>query len=242
MPPFSIVIITKNEEEYLPILLESIKYQTLQPHEIIVADAGSTDATPQIAQKYGARLIPGGMPSKGRNAGAQASTTDNLLFLDSDVELKDPKFLEKAWQDFHEQEFDVATVDVDPKSSNWWDWLSHKLYNRYVRLWGARHPHAPGFCILARKKMHERSGGFDELIVFCEDHEYAHRAVKKHGAKFGFIKNVSVPVSVRRMDRDGRLNIAVKYLLGELHFLFLGPIRDEKFKYTFGYKKHKREK
>ena len=38
----TIVIPTLNEEELLATLLESIKNQTLQPAELIVADAGST--------------------------------------------------------------------------------------------------------------------------------------------------------------------------------------------------------
>jgi glycosyltransferase involved in cell wall biosynthesis len=243
MEPFSIIIITKNEQENLPILLESIKQQTIQPQEIIVSDAGSADKTVEIARAYGARIVNGGLPSRGRNAGAQASNTDYLLFLDSDVELIDCNFLKKAWEDFLYHGFDVATADVYPKSNKIWDKLTHKFYNKYVRIWGALHPHAPGFCIFVKKSVHNKISGFDEKICFCEDHEYAARAVKKYGARFGFItKDVCVPVSVRRMDRDGRFMIALKYILGELHFLFLGPIRDDRFKYTFGYNDKKEDK
>ncbi|MBU4453084.1 glycosyltransferase, partial [Patescibacteria group bacterium] len=230
MHPFSVIIITKNEEGNLPVLLASIKKQTVQPAEVIVSDAQSTDKTRKIAKDFGARIVDGGLPSKGRNAGAVVAKTEYLLFLDADVELKDSEFFQKAWENFHGQEFDLATVDVDPKSEHWWDKFSHKFYNRYVRLWGAQHPHTPGFCIFSKSALHKKMGGFDEQIVFCEDHEYAHRAVKKHGAKFGFLKKeIAVPVSVRRMERDGRATIAVKYFLGEMHFLFLGPIRNEKF-------------
>ena len=42
---FSIIIPTYNEEEYLPILLDSIKEQDFSDYEVIVADANSTDKT-----------------------------------------------------------------------------------------------------------------------------------------------------------------------------------------------------
>ena len=240
MQPFSIIIIAFNEEENLPVLLNSIKSQTLQPAEVIVADAKSKDKTVEIAMSAGAKVVEGGLPSRGRNLGAAAAGTDYLLFFDSDVELTDKRFLEKAWSYFHVQNYDLATADVLPIEGNWWDRFSHEFYNKYVRVLGAKHPHLPGFCIFVKKSLHDQIGGFDESIHFAEDHEYAHRAVKS-GAKFGFLKDVQVPVSIRRMERDGRLSIAVKYILGELHFLLLGPIKDKKFNYTFGYDKDKTE-
>ena len=240
MQPFSIIIIAFNEEENLPVLLNSIKSQTLQPAEVIVADAKSKDKTVEIAMSAGAKVVEGGLPSRGRNLGAKAVKTNHVIFFDADVDLDDSQFLEKAWDDFHKRKLELATVDVYPKEGNRWDKFSHWFYNKYVRMWGARHPHTPGFCIFVKKSLHDQIGGFDESIHFAEDHEYAHRAVKS-GAKFGFLKDVQVPVSIRRMERDGRLSIAVKYILGELHFLLLGPIKDKKFNYTFGYDEDKTE-
>ena len=49
----SIIIPTYNEEEYLPLLLESIKQQDFRDYEIIVADANSKDNTVKIAEEYG---------------------------------------------------------------------------------------------------------------------------------------------------------------------------------------------
>jgi len=42
-------------------------------------------------------------------------------------------------------------------------------------------------------------------------------------------------VSVRRLDKDGRLNISVKYLAVEAHLIFLGPIYSDVFNYKFGH-------
>ena len=234
----SIVIITKNEEEHLPVLLKSIKGQTLQPDEIIVADAKSEDKTREIAKKFGCRVVDGGMPSAGRNLGAKAAKSDYVLFFDADVQLLDEKFLEVTMKEVVKRDLDFATYDVKPLDGGIYDEFSHWFYNRYVRLIAPLHQHAAGFCILVKRDFHERVGGFDEQITFCEDHEYAVRANK--AGKYGIL-SPAVHTSVRRFDNDGRLNIAVKFFLAEMHFWFLGPIRDDKFKYKMVYKPGERK-
>jgi glycosyltransferase involved in cell wall biosynthesis len=229
----TIIIPTMNEERYLPRLLESIKKQTLQTSEVIVADAHSTDRTREIAGSFGARVVDGGLISYGRNAGAREARTNFLLFLDADVELRDPEFLEKAVGEMLERKLDLATCDVFPLSDQFIDHFLHKAYNTYARAWGALYPHAPGFCVFVRRALHEKLQGFDEKITFCEDHDYARRATA-HGT-FGFLRSTKIPVSIRRLDRDGRMKIAMKYMLAELHLAFLGPIRHNKFHYTFGH-------
>lgn len=236
---FTVVIPTKNEADHLPLLLASIKTQTLQPNEIIVADAKSSDSTAIIAEQFRARVVDGGMPATGRNAGAKFAKTDIIIFLDADVQLFDSNFFYISLADFLKQQLDIATCDVLPIKGSRFDRFSHVFYNRYVRLWGNRFPHAPGFCIFVKKSLHDLIGGFDESISFCEDHEYAMRARKK--GKFGFINGVSVPVSIRRMDKDGRVNIAIKYVLAEIYLLFFGPIRSDIFSYNFDYSKKKKD-
>ncbi len=235
----TIVIPTKNEEHSIEILLKSIQKQTMQPKEIIVSDALSDDKTRDVAKKYGATVIDGGLPSAGRNKGARLASTDLILFLDADVELRDPKFLEKSVGEIYERNLGLATCDVFPLSDAYLDHFLHKAYNKYVRAWGAMYPHAPGFCMFVKKELHDKLGGFDESIVFCEDHDYAQR-FKKVG-KFGFLKSTKIPVSIRRLDRDGRMKIAMKYMMAEFHIAFIGPIRHDKFNYTFGHKNQKEQ-
>lgn len=234
----SIVIPTKNEETYLPQLLQSIKQQTLQPSEIIIADADSTDNTVDLARSYGAQVVKGGMPSVGRNRGAQAAHGDMILFLDADVVLQDETFLAEAIKDFTKKDLDIATVDVSPIDGTSFDRFAHRFYNKYVRLLGRLHPHAPGFCIFVKKELHQKLHGFDEEIIFCEDHDYVYRANKI--ARFGFLtKELVIPVSTRRLERDGRMVISMKYILAELHILFLGPIKHDFFNYQFGHKQQR---
>jgi len=229
----SIIIPAKNEAEYLPALLASIGKQTLLPREIIVADADSSDDTRRVAVSFGARVVQGGLPAAGRNAGAAVAKTDLLLFLDADVELRDPEFLEKSVGEMLERRLALATCDVFPLTDALLDHFLHRAYNAYARAWGSLFPHAPGFCLFATRRLHEAIGGFDEAITFCEDHDYARRAAKV-GA-FGFLHSTKIPVSIRRLDRDGRLAIAIKYLLAEVHLAALGPIRHNLFKYEFGH-------
>lgn len=53
----SIVIRAYNEETHLGRLLEGIKRQTLKDVEVILVDSGSTDATVEIAESYGAHVV-----------------------------------------------------------------------------------------------------------------------------------------------------------------------------------------
>lgn len=230
----TIVVPTKNEASSLPNLLQSITSQSVQPLEVIVADAHSTDATVQIAKQAGCVVVEGGMPGVGRNRGAQLAKGDILLFLDADVVLRDPRFIEHATAEFLNRAFDFATCAVEPISQHVIDKLMHGLYNRYMRMIAKFHPVAPGFCIFARRSKHEAIQGFDESITFCEDHDYVLRGARI--GSFGILRTVKIPVSVRRLERDGRFNIALKYLLAEFYIMLFGPIRNDRFRYTFGHK------
>ena len=232
-PTVSIVIPAKNEERYLPLLLEGLAKQTVLPQQIILADADSTDKTRDIARQHGCTIVEGGLPGVGRNAGAKIATGDVLLFLDADVQIVDPKFIESALNEFTAKHFDIAAPDVSLLSGRLADKFGHWFYNHYVRLWGAWRPHAPGFCIFMRRSLFEAVGGFDPSILLAEDHELAQRAGKQ--GKFGFLDSVNVGVTDRRFRRDGAFKVGAKYVLAEFHMLLIGPIRHNLFHYDFGY-------
>ncbi|MBN1585124.1 glycosyltransferase [Candidatus Uhrbacteria bacterium] len=229
----SIVVPTFNEEAFLPFLLQSIGSQSFRDYEIIVADNGSTDGTVRIAEEGGARVVPGGLPSRGRNRGAAVARGDTILFLDSDVVLPGPDFLEMTVNEFRERKLAAATCRVRPMSNRAIDRVLHAVFNLYMLITQRGAPHAPGFCIFVRKDIHDRIGGFDEGIKLAEDHDYVSRAAKY--GRFGVLKTQKIPVSVRRLDRDGRMNIARKYLKAELYIRTRGNIRTDAFNYTWGY-------
>ena len=232
----SIIIPTLNEEDFLPRLLECLRNQSFRDFEVVVADAGSTDKTRQVAASYGARLVRGGLPSAGRNAGAAAAKGDVLLFLDADVEFPHHQFLEAMMNGFLSQRLDIATTLITPLSDKSLDALFYGFYNSYIYATQKFMPHAHGFCIMAKRKWHQAIGGFDPKVLLAEDHDYAQRAAKA-GARFGVLRGLRIPVSTRRFISDGHLSTAARYVLCELHMWTLGSVKSDIFKYRFGYNK-----
>ncbi len=106
---FSIVIPTKNEEKFLPKLLDSIKMQSFQPKEIVIADDSDSSDTKKIAQKYSCMLTNGGSPAKGRNNGVKLTTTNLVIFFDADCVLRKSKILELSIKRFTNNNFDIAS-------------------------------------------------------------------------------------------------------------------------------------
>lgn len=83
----SLCMIVKNEEKFLPGCLESVKGLV---DEIIVVDTGSTDATMEIAGRYGAKIHEHPWQndfSLHRNQSIGYATGDWILILDADEEL-----------------------------------------------------------------------------------------------------------------------------------------------------------
>ena len=233
MPRVSIIIPVKNEEDILPRLLQSIRAQLFTDYEIIVADAHSTDKTVEISESYGARVVEGGMPGPGRNRGAVHAKGEIIVFFDADVQLPSAKFLGDCIAEMDRKKIDVATCKVKPISRKPIDRALHEVYNAYVVATEKLRPHAPGFCIFARRHAHEGIKGFDEEVVFAEDHDYVQRA-KKDGHKFGLLRAHPIAVSVRRLEKDGRLAIAFKYIFGELRMMTSGSIKENIFDYEMG--------
>jgi glycosyltransferase involved in cell wall biosynthesis len=231
MPAISIVIPALNEEQFLPILLDSIGRQTFKDFEVIVADAGSTDKTKTIAKKFGAKVVPGGMPGPGRNRGAEVAKGEFLFFFDSDVTLPD-NFLEKAYAEMQERFLDLATCEFLPQSDLQLDKVMFKLANLHVKLNQTFNPRAAGFCIFITRRLFNRVGGFDEAVKIAEDHDLVERASKFRPLRF--LDSVQLSVSIRRLEKEGRFSLVEKYLQVEMHLLTKGSVKEDIIEYEFG--------
>lgn len=229
----SIVIPTFNEEKYLPKLLKSIKKQTIQPKEIIVSDAFSTDSTRKIARSFGCKVVDGGLPGKARNCGAQTATQPLLLFLDADVIIP-PKFLEKTIEEMMKKDYDIATCYVRAMSPLKIDKILYESLNYYTRLTKKIYPHLAGACIFVKKSLHHKLNGFDESLVLGEEHDYIRRAKKLGKVHYGYLHAYKVSHSVRRQVKEGRMYLSLKYILIEFHLIFIGKIKKNYFNYKFG--------
>jgi glycosyltransferase involved in cell wall biosynthesis len=89
MPTVELSMIVKNEEATLERCLSSVREAVDQ---IVIADTGSTDATIDIAHRFGAKVVK--IPwesdfSKARNLALQHATCDWVLVLDADEMLDD---------------------------------------------------------------------------------------------------------------------------------------------------------
>jgi len=124
----SIIVPARNEEETLGQLLHSIEQQYFKPHEIIVIDDQSEDATAEIAKKAGgivlrSKDLPEGWTGKPWACwqGAQKATGDIFLFLDADTFLE-PEGLSKIVSTYLEK---GGLLSIQP---------FHKMKRRYERL------------------------------------------------------------------------------------------------------------
>ncbi len=237
----SIVIPAKNEARQIPRLLQALQAQTGVELEVIVADARSTDGTPLVVQSFGAKVVPGGMPGPGRNAGAKHATAEWICFHDADVLPRGTDFYQRALASLSARGADFGTAHMIPDGDRRLDRLWHWLYHLYVRATARLFPHAPGGCIFVKRALHERIGGFDETVVFAEDMEYVQR-LKKAGGTFVYLADLPLEMSVRRLRKEGYLGIAWKYIVAEAYMRFVGPIRKEIFTYEFGYSKEPKAK
>lgn len=228
---FSIIIPTLNEEVLLPNLLADLQTQTFQDFEVIVADAGSRDRTVELAGGLGARVVPGGMPAVGRNRGAQAAGGNFLVFLDADTRVA-PDFLQNVHAELEERFLDLATCEMEPISQNPLDGLLHDFTNLAIKIGQFADPHAPGFCIIISRRLFKRVGGFNELLKLAEDHDLVKRASQFRPLRV--LNSARVQVSVRRLEKEGRVKLISKYVAVELYRILLGEIKTDIFKYEFG--------
>lgn len=227
----SLIIPTYNEEEYLPVLLESIKQQDFSDYEIIVADADSKDNTVKIAEEYGCIVVEGGMPAVGRNNGAKVAKGDYLLFLDSDLKLTED-YLAKVIYEFKMERLGIAITQMKPLSKKTEDKLLHDLANLFMISVEKIKPHGAGcYGIIAKRELHERCGGFNEELTFGEDTEYIERLAKKE--RFKVLRNAKIGVSTRRLEEEGLATLVKQYGKSTVND-FLG-IRTEASDLNYGF-------
>ncbi len=186
-PSISIIIPTHNRWGTLPRCIESARFQTLQPTEIIVVDDGSTDGTfanlEALAEKQIYEECPVvalatnhlGAP-RARNVGIQAARGDWLLFLDSDDVLL-PNALKSLYGTAVEHSAEVAhgrvqyVTNEGDRIDRWWgrvlDGTDDDLYRSSWQTMAA----------IYSKKAIETIGPWNEELKMWQDLEYCIRAV-----------------------------------------------------------------
>ncbi len=237
----SIIIITLNEEKTIGRLLSNLKKQTIQNYEIIVVDSNSEDKTIQTAKSYLPsipeltihRMRTRGA-SLGRNTGANLAKYEKILFLDSDVQLKE-NFLENLLKQANKNKIEIGSCYIKLIKFNILQEIGYGLTNIGFFLTQYFSPTAVGACILSSKTIHQKINGFDEEIYLCEDCDYVKRA-SKYG-KFKMIPQTFY-FDNRRMEFEGNFKTTLKYLQANLTRMFFKKELkkdDCKIEYKFGH-------
>ncbi len=129
----SIVIVNLNGAQWLSISLPSLREQTIQPSEILVADNGSSDDSQSVAQSYGARFFALGSNhgfAGANNIAAQNASGDVVVFLNNDMYFA-PTFLEELIQPLS----DPAVFAVDAQQFTFDGKVSHSATRLCVQGW-----------------------------------------------------------------------------------------------------------
>jgi glycosyltransferase involved in cell wall biosynthesis len=115
MPRVSVVVPAYNAEAYLAETLASVREQSYDDWEVVVADDGSTDRTVEIAESLGERFVvargaSNEGPAAARNRALAAASGELVAFLDAD-DLWAPGFLTRMTQ-LYDDERDRGRVGI----------------------------------------------------------------------------------------------------------------------------------
>lgn len=184
---------------------------------MLIADAGSTDKTIEIAKKFGPHLaieiIPGGLPSLGRNAGARVADTQFVLFVDADVELADGTLIRRAVEAMKHHALHCVTTDILCRDGAFLDRLLYRCNNLAQRLSSFHKPFATGMFMLVLKSRFDQLGGFDERALYAEDYQLTRQIA---GNKFRVIRG-GIFSTNRRFSRMGHGKVVRLFLTTAFH-------------------------
>ena len=217
----TIVIPAKNEEKLIPRLLTSLTnqdYSEMSSTRVLVADANSTDGTPDIVMSFRDRLnvgvIHGGMPSYGRNQGAAQADTPYVLFLDADIELADNSLIRRCMEKALQKQLHCVTTNILCKDGTWVDKLFYAGNDFFQYLSYLHRPFATGMFMLFDRKKFWELGGFHEKILFAEDYRLSQKVRRK---RFAIVRG-GVYTTNRRFQRMGHLRVGWLFLWTAMNF------------------------
>jgi glycosyltransferase involved in cell wall biosynthesis len=188
----SLVSTVLNEVELLDRWLESIRRQTLQPDEIVIVDAGSSDGTLESLHSIGAALnlpirvvvAPGANISQGRNRAIEVATHDIIAATDAGTQLDD-EWLEHLVRPFRDPTVDVSSGFYRPAGRNGFELLlAAVLVPRLSEI--EPDTFLPSSRSVAFRRMAwQNAGGYPEWLLVVEDLVFDMN-MRAAGAKFVF--------------------------------------------------------
>ncbi|MCJ7791700.1 MAG: glycosyltransferase [Dehalococcoidia bacterium] len=215
LPFVSVVIPAYNEENYLPLCLESIgKQDYAGEYEVIVVDNASTDNTAKIALDWGAEVVYESKrsPACARQKGAEVATGEIIAFIDADTQapaywlstfvsrfVREPEtvVISGPYAYCDAGKFTRITSYIGNFISIIIDQLFRKAFDKGGTIWGCN--------FAVRRSAFWEVGGFDTSIKFYgEEYELSLRL--KRAGKGDIMPRLFVLTSARRLKRIGVVN------------------------------------
>ncbi|WP_135828429.1 glycosyltransferase [Halorussus halobius] len=228
-PAVSFVVPAKDEADYLPDALDSLRRQrTDRAFEVLVVDGDSDDATPEIAREYGATLVDqpdpdfadAGLADGGRrhsaiadarHRGAARASGDWLAFVDADTTVR-ADYLD-AMLGFARAEGLAAASSrcrlVGPARATVMEATINRVFPRL------RRPILPGFNLFVHREAYHAVGGFPD--VPNEDTAFSRKLGREYAT--GYHPDALVETSARRIAASGLTGTLVHYLRLDYHRL-----------------------
>jgi len=186
--------------------------------KILVADAGSTDGTPEVVMGFRDRLevgvIPGGLPSIGRNAGAAQAETEYVLFIDADVEPATNSLIRRSVELAQRKRLHCVTTNIICREGGWLDktlYFGNSLFQQLSRI---HQPFSTGMFMLFQVARFRELGGFHEQVHFAEDYLLSKQVAR---SKFGIV-NGGLYTTNRRFQKMGHFRVTKLFLTTALNF------------------------
>lgn len=216
-PRLSFIVPAHNEEHELPQTLRALLRAADaagETYELIVVDDASTDATADIARKFGARVIPieRRQIAATRNAGARAARGEVLFFVDADTHIA-PGHVRGALDALAQDCVGGgARVDMEGRLS-----LFTRVLLRTFCLVYFGTGFGAGAFLFARRSAFEEAGGFDEQY-FAGEEVYLSLALRRLG-RFKILREPVITSARKlRLHRPG-------VLLAQTFFILFGGRR-----------------
>ena len=220
----SFIVPAHNEEAWVGRCVSAIRNgaESLgEPHEIIVVDDASSDATASIARQQGAQVVrvEHRQIAATRNAGAQQAHGDILFFVDADT-LTDAPAIRSALRSIRAGAVGGGCVPRFEGWLPWWFRLTEPFIRPAVRL--ARFLPSGTFLFCTRSAF-QTAGGFDENYYAAEEVVFV-AALKRQG-RFAILAE-TVVTSGRKIRAHSFLTLA--RLTARLVFLGSRGVRSRK--------------
>ena len=204
-PRFSVVIPAHNEEELLPVCLNSIDVAAAhypQQVEIVVVVNRCTDATESIARERSCRIVHDNNKNLAmiRNAGVKQAAGEIVLTVDADSRMAANTF-EEIDKALASGRFIGGGVPIRPERMS----AGIMLTGLLLAAWLVPSGISGGLFWCYRRDFGE-IGGFNEQLTTAEDVEFGKRLKARgraHGKKYGTLWKAPIVTSCRKFDTFG---------------------------------------